>query len=160
MANCEPIVLQRAGTSSAGRCSANILHQYPAALSDWCPRSKSVACFAQSRAKSISPISSKASAVSSSQAATFRSWAWLRMIGVDVAVENGQSPSVPLDHEPRVGVSRPPALLRGGPWSKASLNIAESRSIGRHPGGPSNWNLIIQSTRLLAGTCAAAATVG
>jgi hypothetical protein len=32
-------------------------------------------------------------------------------------------------------VSRPPALLRGGPWSKASLNIAESRSIGRHPGG-------------------------
>jgi hypothetical protein len=48
------------------------LHQYPAALSDWCPRSKSVACFAQTMAKSISPISSKASAVSSNHEATFR----------------------------------------------------------------------------------------
>jgi hypothetical protein len=54
---------RRAGSSSAGRCSANSVHQYPAALSDWCPRSNSVACFAQPMAKSISPISSKASAV-------------------------------------------------------------------------------------------------
>ena len=34
---------------------------------------------------------------------------------VDVAVENGQSPRVPLDHEPRVRVSRRPQVLRGGP---------------------------------------------
>jgi len=54
--------------------------------------------------------------------------------GVDVAVENGQSPSVPLDHEPLVRVSRRPEVLRGGPWPKAGLNIGESCSIGRHPG--------------------------
>ena len=54
--------------------------------------------------------------------------------GVDVAVENGQSPSVPLDHEPLVRVSRRPEVLRGGPWPKAGLNIGESRSIGRQPG--------------------------
>lgn len=51
-----------------------------AALSDWCPWLKSVACLAQSIARSISPISSNASAVSSSHAATFRSLAWVRMI--------------------------------------------------------------------------------
>ena len=38
--------LQAGRESSAGRCWANSLHQYPAALRDWCPRSNSVACFA------------------------------------------------------------------------------------------------------------------
>jgi hypothetical protein len=53
--------------------------------------------------------------------------------GVDVAVENGQSPIVPLDHEPRVRVSRRPEVLHSRPWPNAGLNIEESRSIGRHP---------------------------
>ena len=69
----------RAGSNSAGRCGANSLHQYPAAWSDWWSRSKWVACFAQWRAKSISPVS-RALAVSSSHAAAFRSRAWARIM--------------------------------------------------------------------------------
>jgi hypothetical protein len=50
--------------------------------------------------------------------------------GVDVAVENGQSPSVPVDHEPLVRMSRRPAVLQG-PCPEAGLEIGESCSIGR-----------------------------
>ena len=52
--------------------------------------------------------------------------------GVDVAVENGQAPGVPIEGEPRTRMRRRPSFIFGRPWTESRRAFVELDAVRRH----------------------------